>query len=156
MITLNARLCSVRYVIFSLFLFPNYDYHIQQFSSNFRVIFFFLEINGLELGCYQRSLGWLMGVLRGAGIFLEMGNLTNGKETGCFINCPQSLLSPHILENFEGRREITLLCFDGFKEGDSLPTPLSGIFAITMTKEFFPKVCLSCFVVSPFNASSIH
>lgn len=67
-----------------------------------------------------------MGVLRRAGIFLEMGNLPNGKQTGCPINCPGPLPATHSLENLEGYREIGPLCFNGFKEGDSQLSPILG------------------------------
>ena len=157
MITLNSHLCSVRYVIFYLFLFPKYDYHTQQFSNNFRVIFFSWDQWSWALN-YQRSLVWFMDILRRAGIFLEMGNLPNSKETGCSISCPQLLPFPHILENFEGYREVALLCFGGFKQGESLSFPISGTFANKRTRNYSLKcnVYLSCFILSPLNASFIH
>ena len=144
-----------------LYFIYSYSLNMITTHSSFLIIlesFFFSWDQWSWALNYQRSLVWLMDILRRAGIFLDMRNLPNSKETGCSISCPQLLPFPHILENFEGYREVALLCFGGFKGGESLSFPISGTFANKRTRNYSLKcnVYLSCFILSPLNASFIH
>lgn len=77
-----------------------------------------------------------MGSLSLAGVVLEVGNLPGSQETGPSVSCPQSLPSPHILENFEGYREISVLCLMALRKETHFLPPISGTFATPKSRDF--------------------
>ena len=109
-----------------------------------------------------------MGILRITGIFLEVGNLPSWHgdwldqqweySSEVLLAIPTyfgEISSLHILEKFWGYREISLLCFDSSKEGDSMLFPILGTSATLRARKFPLKsnLCLFCFIVNPLTPS---